>query len=586
MSGTGRTINLGKVKGEDAKINGYNTLAIVQGTGVSITQTGSTMTVAADTDSTPTENSAKPITSGGVYAKFDNLNASDVGLGNVGNFKAVSTVANQGLSSTEQENARTNIGAGTSSFDGAYSSLSGLPTLGTAAGLNAPTSGSDAGTTEVVLGDDSRLTDARTPVSHTHGNIKNGGDLQTSDITIGNGDKLVVTDSSDSGKVARASVEFDGSSTNKVLTKAGTWEDMTPASSNVTSVKVGTQAYNPSSGVVELPAYPTTLPASDTTSTYSSTGTAPVNGTAVAAALATLPEPMVYKGTLGTGGTITALPVDGTAGVGYTYKVITAGTYAGQAAKAGDLFICHTKTGSANTWDYIPSADEPSGTVTSIQIKGDGTINVDDETALTTSGVRNISHANSGATAGSYGDAAAQTPTYGGTFKVPYVTVDAKGHVTGISEHNVTIPSSDNTDRYVNSAIFADDSTSTPASPVKMTLTRAGSDSQTVVANFPKVSNTSAGVVPKGAAVSSQSQTTKFLREDGTWAAPSYTTNSDTTYTLATGDANGQIKVTPSSGSAYNVDVKGLGSAAYSTFGTIPVDPSDTTNLNIWIETA
>lgn len=36
---------------------------------------------------------------------------SDVGLGNVGNFKAVSTVVNQGLSNTEKSNARSNIGA-------------------------------------------------------------------------------------------------------------------------------------------------------------------------------------------------------------------------------------------------------------------------------------------------------------------------------------------------------------------------------------------------------------------------------------------------------------------------------------------
>lgn len=58
-----------------------------------------------------------------------NVTKSDVGLGNVGNFKAVSTVANQGLTSTEQSNARTNIGAGTSNFDGQYSSLSGKPTI-------------------------------------------------------------------------------------------------------------------------------------------------------------------------------------------------------------------------------------------------------------------------------------------------------------------------------------------------------------------------------------------------------------------------------------------------------------------------
>lgn len=39
------------------------------------------------------------------------LSASDVGLGNVGNFKAVSTVASQGLTDTEKSNARANIGA-------------------------------------------------------------------------------------------------------------------------------------------------------------------------------------------------------------------------------------------------------------------------------------------------------------------------------------------------------------------------------------------------------------------------------------------------------------------------------------------
>ena len=39
--------------------------------------------------------------------------------------------------------------------------------------------------------------------------------------------------------------------------------------------------------------------------------------------------------------------------------------------------------------------------------------------------------------------------------------------------------------------------------------------------------------------------------------------DTNTTYTFATGDGNGQIKVTPSNGSAQNVAVKGLGSAAY-----------------------
>lgn len=66
---------------------------------------------------------------------------SQVGLGNVGNFKAVSTKANQGLSSTEKANARTNIGAGTSSFSGSYNDLSSKPSLGSAAAKDAPSSG-------------------------------------------------------------------------------------------------------------------------------------------------------------------------------------------------------------------------------------------------------------------------------------------------------------------------------------------------------------------------------------------------------------------------------------------------------------
>lgn len=47
--------------------------------------------------------------------------------------------------------------------------------------------------------------------------------------------------------------------------------------------------------------------------------------------------------------------------------------------------------------------------------------------------------------------------------------------------------------------------------------------------------------------------------------------DTNTTYTLATGDNNGQIKVTPSSGNAYNVSVKGLGTNAYSSTSYLPL---------------
>ena len=56
--------------------------------------------------------------------------------------------------------------------------------------------------------------------------------------------------------------------------------------------------------------------------------------------------------------------------------------------------------------------------------------------------------------------------------------------------------------------------------------------------------------------------------------------DTNTTYTIATGDSNGQIKVTPSSGSAYNVSVKGLGSAAY-TASTSYVQTHVGANFNV-----
>lgn len=64
---------------------------------------------------------------------------------------------------------------------------------------------------------------SRAASSHTHGNITNAGALQSTDITIASGDKLVVTDSSNSNKIARTSLSFDGSTTSQALTKKGTW---------------------------------------------------------------------------------------------------------------------------------------------------------------------------------------------------------------------------------------------------------------------------------------------------------------------------------------------------------------------------
>lgn len=90
----------------------------------------------------------------------------DVGLSNVGNFKAVSTVASQGLTDTEKSNARANIGAGTG--NGTYSKPSGgIPATDLASSVQTSLDKADTALqshqslTDYVKTTDSRLTDAR-----------------------------------------------------------------------------------------------------------------------------------------------------------------------------------------------------------------------------------------------------------------------------------------------------------------------------------------------------------------------------------------------------------------------------------------
>lgn len=66
-------------------------------------------------------------------------------------------------------------------------------------------------------------------------------------------------------------------------------------------------------------------------------------------------DAMIFKGTLGTGGTITALPT--THQAGWTYKVITSGTFTGNACEVGDMIIAVVdRSGTGNTnadWTVI-----------------------------------------------------------------------------------------------------------------------------------------------------------------------------------------------------------------------------------------
>lgn len=138
---------------------------------------------------------------------------------------------------------------------------------------------------------------------------------------------------------------YDSSNPSGYTTNTGT---ITGVSVNGTSVAT--------SGVANITSVPASVlsgaipsAVTATTQTSSDNSTKIATTAFVKTAIDNLPEPMVFKGSLGTGGTITSLPTNGTATVGDTYKVITDGTYASKAAKVGDTFICLTKTSSANT---------------------------------------------------------------------------------------------------------------------------------------------------------------------------------------------------------------------------------------------
>ena len=95
------------------------------------------------------------------------------------------------------------------------------PTLGTASAKDVPTSG-NASTTQVVMGNDTRLSDSRTPTSHTHGNIANGGTISSTAVTPASTDYLLISDTSNSGKVERGIAI--GTDTTKYLRNDGTWD--------------------------------------------------------------------------------------------------------------------------------------------------------------------------------------------------------------------------------------------------------------------------------------------------------------------------------------------------------------------------
>lgn len=73
-------------------------------------------------------------------------------------------------------------------------------------------------------------------------------------------------------------------------------------------------------------------------------------------------DAMQFKGTIGTSGTVTSVP--NTHEAGWTYKVITANTYAGHACEVGDLLVCIKDGTTSNNNDWTVVQANIDGAVT------------------------------------------------------------------------------------------------------------------------------------------------------------------------------------------------------------------------------
>ena len=77
--------------------------------------------------------------------------------------------------------------------------------------------------------------DGKAASSHSHGNITNSGTITATGVALASGDSLVFVDSSDSSKIKKTSITFDGSTATKALTQKGTWETFTNVTSSSTN---------------------------------------------------------------------------------------------------------------------------------------------------------------------------------------------------------------------------------------------------------------------------------------------------------------------------------------------------------------
>lgn len=228
---------------------------------------------------------------------------------------------------------------------------------------------------------------------------------------------------------------------------------------------------------------------------------------------------------------------------------------------AADASDTYTKSDVENTYlkktDNAVSASKLQ-TSRRISATGDATWSVSFNGTQDESGTLTLSA--SGATAGSYGPNAAATLAFGGSFNVPYVTVDAKGRVTAIKHFALKLPAAQ-TDVSGNAETATKlETPRTIAISGAVTGTATSFDGSknisipttavdgTKVSVFGKATSSAAGTIGAVPAPAAGAQG-KYLRGDGTWQNPPNTTYA--VFKGATASAAGGTGLVPAPAEGY-----------------------------------
>ena len=161
---------------------------------------------------------------------------------------------------------------------------------------------------------------------------------------------------------------------------------------------------------------------------------------AVAGAFADVAAALKYKGTIGTSGTITALPASHD--VGDVWVVSSAGTYAGKACEVGDYIVCNTKGTAANDahWDVLNGENQVSDKAATLTVPY--TTTASSATTIATVDGTNITlktqHA--AVTTDTTKPLTDITASHGDNFTVIGNVEVSNGHVTKLQTQKVTLP--------------------------------------------------------------------------------------------------------------------------------------------------